>query len=269
MKLKLYSISLAIICVAVFSWSCEKDEVDQTTPEPTATDNTGAQGSNGTICLCFLAEYEGAALEFTPTEYVNVSNYRVRMEALEYYVSQLELIDAQNNVVPVSDIEYIDFADGETDCMLVTVPAGTYTQFNMGVGVPASTNVGHDPSVYASDHPLSITNNMHWGWSTGYIFLKLEGKSDTSDTGTGLFNQPFVYHTGADTLYRPLNFQGLSIDVFDGQNTDVNVKLHVDKMFYSASDTLDLKFEETTHTANDLPLAIRFSDILTQAFTIQ
>lgn len=246
----------------LFVWGCEKGEE----PEPTGGTNTGVPTPTGTVSFIISGNHDGQPLEMTPTEYNNISNYRVRYETVEFYLSHLEL-DNGNGAFEVNDYAYIDLRDG-ADTLVVTVPTGTYSGANFGLGVPPDVNLVVDPATYPGDHPLSINNLMYWTWSSGYKFFQMDAKADTSAAGNGPFDTNIIFHTGADTLYQTLNFNGLMVDVPDGGNVNVNIEFNAARTMYSASDTIDLNIDYATHTADNLPLAQRVSANLAEAFTV-
>ncbi len=90
---------------------------------------------------------------------------------------------------------------------------------------------------------------MHWGWSSGYIFMKVEAKVDTIPNGIPLFDHSVVFHIGQD-----VNLQTLSFDGINWQATGTNayrypLKLDMAKFLQNGAQTIDLKTEHTSHTA--------------------
>src|SRR5690554_7548864 len=72
----------------------------------------------------------------------------------------------------------------EDDKRLLWEGPGDYSNFSSftaNIGVDSTQNY-EDPSARDADDPLFILNSgdMHWGWNTGYIFVMLEGKADTT-----------------------------------------------------------------------------------------
>jgi cytochrome c peroxidase len=96
------------------------------------------------------------------------------------------------------------------------LPAGTYTAARFAVGVAPAANHA-DPNRLGPDDPLHpVVNNLHWGWTGGYIFVALEGhwQFDHAETGrTGGYS----YHLAGDdnrvtvTLPGPLRLQDDSV----------------------------------------------------------
>ena len=66
-------------------------------------------------------------------------------------------------------------ADDDESLYLGNFPVSHLEQITYSIGVVEELN--HlDPSTYPDDHPLAHQNpSMHWGWTSGYRFLCLDG----------------------------------------------------------------------------------------------
>lgn len=107
-----------------------------------------------------------------------------------FYVSQVALLDAAGNEVPLvlqqdgrwqhQDIALIDFEDRSGACangtpevrtqVVGSVPAGDYTGLTFTMGVPFGLN--HIDSTLAPS-PLNLTS-MWWNWNAGYKFARID-----------------------------------------------------------------------------------------------
>jgi uncharacterized repeat protein (TIGR04052 family) len=109
---------------------------------------------------------------------------------LRFYVSDVALIDASGQAVPVTllqdekwqyrDVALLDFEDGTGPCrngtpatheeVVGSVPKAHYSGIRFTVGVPFELN--HvDPTIAPS--PLNLTA-MFWVWQSGFRFFKLD-----------------------------------------------------------------------------------------------
>ncbi len=222
----------------------------------------------GTLRINVVGNFDGQPFVIN-NEYLNVHNYRVKVSELKFYMSD---ITATKNGFEnyVGDIALIDFK-ATTQSVDLAISEGTYDGIKFGVGVPAQLNGTSDPdfnaSQYASNHPLSVTNSgMYWAWSTGYIFSMFDGKYDTLTGGTGPIIDPYFFHVGTNSMYRDKEVGG-SFTITEGQTTTFNLNLDVGKLFYSSSDTIDVKIDNFTHTSGNVLLATRFMDIFMEALT--
>ncbi len=84
----------------------------------------------------------------------------------------------------------------ETEQYLVgQAPVGTYDYVTFTVGVSGADN-SKAPSSFASSHALSAGDMWFGNTTEGYMFLKAEGKADTTAAQNGTNLMPFVYEIG-------------------------------------------------------------------------
>jgi hypothetical protein len=99
------------------------------------------------------------------------------LDRMEYYISDVVLIDAGGVETPVSNHWILVDASEVTldDLGVFDVSEVDRIRFSVGVG-PDVNNL--DPASYPSDHPLAPQlPSMHWGWAAGYRFVAMEGYS--------------------------------------------------------------------------------------------
>lgn len=244
-KLLFLPLALAVLT------GCDDHEPDPYTPPPAP--------SSG-VRLIVKPMWEGAAFD-KYTVYHNVMDYRVQVQMLKLYLSDIELLTS-GDPQALSDIELFRLTDGPDTVDLDMAP-GSYTGLRFGIGVPAGVNHG-DPTSYAADHPLSTSNGMHWTWAEGYRFVVFDGRFDTDPNATGLLPGLFSIHTGLDTCYREVEFGGLPVVVVSGSRTEVELTIDLARFFYTASDTIDLAVDNQSHGTN-VQLATRISDCIEAA----
>ncbi len=206
--------------------------------------------------------------------YQNILGQSFRVEKLRFYVSNFTLIKADGGEVVIKDYDYLRFENNHAsnqnpgERIKADAPSGFYKGIKFSIGVDPSVNNG-DPAQYAPGHPLSIlTNEAHWGWSTGYIFLKFEGDIDQTP-GSGSLDQSFLYHTGLNELYRTISFDK-DFEINGGADFTYQLKLDVAKMFYSDTDTLNAAEDNITHTLGPqsaFETAERVTELFIKAFS--
>jgi hypothetical protein len=99
------------------------------------------------------------------------------LDRVEYYISDVVLVDAGGVETPVSNHWILVDASELTldDLGVFDVSEVDRIRFSVGVG-PDVNNL--DPASYPSDHPLAPQfPSMHWGWAAGYRFVAMEGNS--------------------------------------------------------------------------------------------
>ncbi len=236
---------------------CKPDEEVEPTPDPDPT--------TGTLKVVVVPQWEGGPFALN-TEYANVSNYRVKVEAIKFYLGNVQLVSGSTSTV-VKDIDYFNLASGSAEVNWTVVP-GTWTGMHAGLGVPQALNDA-DPIVYPPGHPLDLANATYWGWAQAYRFLQFDGRYELDGAGTGPLLQPFSMHTGLNDCYREFDLDlGGEVTVTAGNTTTLTLHLAVDRLFYSATDTLDLATENQTHGTN-LPLALELTDNAVHSFSVE
>ncbi len=120
---------------------------------------------------------------------------------------------------------------------------------SMNLGVSASQNHA-DPSAFANDNPLNIAiaNDMHWSWSPGYIFLKIEARVDTIPDGVTNFSHYLVYHIGKDENFSGLNFPNANWTALSANSKELKLKLDLKQIFENSVSPVNLSTEYTSHT---------------------
>lgn len=159
-------------------------------------------GSSGpqTVVLDFDARFDGEQFA-CDRSFGNVGSTGATVEPIDlrFYVSEVELVDAEGNAVAVAldddgmwqndGVALLDFEDATGRCVdrgtpetntsvRGTAPAGMYTGVRFVMGVPEDQN-HQDPA--AAPAPLNITT-LFWNWNAGYKFIRFDNWVDaTSD----------------------------------------------------------------------------------------
>ncbi len=125
------------------------------------------------------------------------------VERLEYYLSNFAIKHDGGQVIKVKDFYYL--VDLNNNTTITKIELGDYNLevlegVSFYLGIENDVNHG-DPALWPSDHPLAPKSpSMHWGWSAGYRFIALEGKSGTS------VDQQLEFHCIGDEFFKNLEF---------------------------------------------------------------
>jgi hypothetical protein len=166
------------------------DEKDDTDPIET-----------GVIQLQFDNIVGNQDLQLDSTRYVNAAGEDFTVSKLNYYISNIKLIRMDGSAFTVpQDSSYFLIREANSQSQKLTIRnvlTGDYTGIEFVVGVDSLRSV-MDPSEPGRkgilDKDMGPTNEeaMYWDWNPGYIFLKLEGASDSATTANG----KYYYHIG-------------------------------------------------------------------------
>ena len=222
----------------------------------------------GTVRVVIHPTWEGVPFQMNEV-YHNVSDYRVKVEALKFYLGDVRFED-DGYFATAKDVEYFDMQhDGDT-VIWNNVPTGTWTSLRMGLGVPQDLNDA-DPIVYPQGHPLSLALGTYWTWATAYRFVMFDGRYDLDGSGTGAVQQPFSMHTGVNVCYREFDLPLSTPLVVNSTGTaTIVLELAVDRFFHSGGEVLDLATENQTHGSDPAHvLALKLTNNVVNAFSAQ
>lgn len=238
---------LLILTVSVLLGSCKDDE-DDPNPEPQPME----------VQVNLVPTYNGEAFELNKP-FITQEGYTIEFTRLNVILSELE---HEGKTLTRSGI--YKYEEHPTRIWRGPGSFQDFPSLTANVGVPESRN-HEDPSAWEDGDPLHIlnTDDMHWGWNTGYIFLIIEGKADTtaSQNGENLMN--FFYHTGTDELLKTVSLENLNWK--SESNTLYSTDLTVDmyKVFDGDTVDVDIKEERASHT---MPAQVELSDKILSNF---
>lgn len=231
MKLTFYTLSLIGVVALV---GCKKDE-----PEPTP-----APATTPTVRIDVQPMFGGNVLELDST-YTTAEGYLVQFTDLKFY-----LHDIKNGSNTLTDAMLFDYRERGTLLYSGKGDAANYASIAANLGVDASVN-HNDPSAFSNSSWLNISNSndMHWGWNPGYIFVKIEGKVDTIPDANQVFDQTVVFHCGGDQFLQTLQFDNLNWIGSGDKSFDLLLQLDMATFLQGSTQTIDLKTENSSHSA--------------------
>lgn len=154
-----------------------------------------------TFKLCFLGRFGADSLK-SGRKYLTAGGDSVRFEMAKFYVSEIALIDStgtSHHLIGTHLVDMLDSASQARGYAIVSVKAlpGRYRGVRFSVGVPFDEN-HRDPTTQSA--PLGTESQMFWGWNSGYIFHRVEGKVDSAGS-----LKTFFYHIGTDNSKLQVN----------------------------------------------------------------
>ncbi|MEZ4987761.1 MAG: MbnP family protein [Saprospiraceae bacterium] len=127
---------------------------------------------------------------------------------MEYYISGISLLHDGGMETPIEDLYILVNANARTSVSLGEHDIQLLEAIRFHIGVDSAHN--HlDPALWPSGHPLAPQfPSMHWGWTSGYRFLAMEG------FGGNNYNQLFQLHAlGNDSYLRTeISFPQAAVD---------------------------------------------------------
>jgi hypothetical protein len=148
----------------------------------------------GQLDLEFENVVGSSALQLNATTpYVTPAGDEFTVTTLRYYISNIKLKKADGTEYALPDSYFlIDQALPESRKISVSkIPSGDYNSLTFTVGVDSLHNVS------GVQQGALAPSDMFWNWNSGYIFMKLEGRSPQAPNPTGATaGGPIIYHVG-------------------------------------------------------------------------
>lgn len=95
----------------------------------------------------------------------------------EYYISKISIVHDGGKISNAAGVYELVEATSNTSIDLGSYAITQVEAINFSIGVDPANNNG-DPTKWPRNHALAPKSpSMHWGWSAGYRFAAIEGKS--------------------------------------------------------------------------------------------
>jgi len=189
--------------------------------------------------------YQGATLQLDQT-YATPEGYDIQFTDIKFYFQ-----DVRNGSVLLSDAMLFDYRERGT--LLYSGPgaASNFSALTGNIGVDASVN-HNDPSAFSASSWLNISNSndMHWDWNPGYIFMKVEARVDTIPDGTALFDHFVVFHCGLDENLQSVAFSNLDWAPVGEKSHQTTWQLDLHTFLQGTTQSIDVKTEHSSHSAS-------------------
>ncbi|MES1219833.1 MAG: MbnP family protein, partial [Bacteroidota bacterium] len=196
--------------------------------------------------------------------YTNPYGETYTVQRLKYYITNIELVNSKaNRRIAVEDSYYlIDDGNDESKIISLPVPEGNYDAISFLLGVDSLHNVSG-----AQSGALDPMNGMFWTWNSGYVSIKIEGKSPASSLPQNLIEYHLGGFKGPDNVNHRINliFPRNSKEITNKKVTTIYLKTDLNK-FFKSTHSLPIK----TNPACTSPgsLARQYSENYATIFSI-
>lgn len=136
----------------------------------------------------------------TPITDPNTVNYTedqrpVRVVLPQIYLSELRFVTANGDTVHENEVVLLSSENNKIT--MSSVPNDNYEQIIFTLGLPYSINKSVRPIDFDMGHPLAPqTPNMWWSWDDGYIFARIEGRTNHETPPVDTLSNGFSWHIG-------------------------------------------------------------------------
>ncbi|AEV99287.1 hypothetical protein A4D02_32315 [Niastella koreensis] len=136
------------------------------------------------LTIQFKHKMGSRELQLFNESYVNPFGEPVTITRFKYYLSHFSITGTGQKETALSDkIFLIDESAPESKTLTFSISVTTPKSLSFVIGVDSSLNVSG-----VQTGSLDPLNGMFWTWNSGYIFARLEGKSDSSHAPAHLVN---------------------------------------------------------------------------------
>ena len=218
---------------------------------------------NGIIEISF-SNFVDTKIIAPDSVYTNAFNENYSIRRLKYYITNIELINTGNGKKAAITDSYflVDDNDEGSKTISLTVPEGDYNAVSFLLGVDSLHNVSG-----AQTGALDPMNGMFWTWNTGYVSVKIEGKS----TASALPGNFIEYHLGGfkgpdNVNHRiDLNFPSGNMKITGEKSVLVSIKADIN-LFFSSIHSLPIKTAAACTSPGSL--ARQYSENYAKIFSI-
>ncbi|MCA1963135.1 MAG: cytochrome C peroxidase [Prosthecobacter sp.] len=206
--------------------------------------------------------WRGEPLVMHDTRLVNAAGTRLSITRLSLLLSHAELQEPGGRWIGAKDwAEHLDAGKGRLEFRLNGVPPGSYTGFRFDLGLDEATDQ-RPVAQWPAGHPLNPeVNGMHWSWRGGFVFCALEGRYVLPNGELGGYSYHLAGQSCQGTVVVAVN-----LDL--SQDATLVLNLHAER-FFEAVHTIHIAEADSTHSADEDPLAGRLADNAVHLFGVE
>ncbi len=200
-------------------------------------------------------------LSLDSVEYKNALGQTFTVSRFRYYLSNVILKNTDGAEFQSPDYFLVD--EAEPDSKLITIkgiPVGNYSSISFTIGVDSLHTCSG-----AQSGALDPVNGMFWTWSTGYIFLKLEGHADASTSPGHIFEYHIGGYTAPNNCIRrvTLNFKKKGVGIANDKTDELPLKADILEIFKTPTNIDFSKLSSVTDFHNAAIIANNYEDMFT------
>jgi hypothetical protein len=200
-------------------------------------------------------------LQLDSVYYKNELGQSFTVSKFRYYISNIRLKKTIGPTISLPGYFLVDEADPESKSItLNNVPEGLYSSVSFIIGVDSLHNC-----TGAQTGALDPVNGMFWTWSTGYIFLKMEGHADASASPGHIFEYHIGGYAAPNNCIRrvELNFGKKGLSIYDNKDNALPLKADVLQLLKTPTVIDFSKLSSVTDHHNATTIADNYADMFT------
>lgn len=196
-------------------------------------------------------------LKLYSATYKNELGQTYTVSKFKFYIGNINLKNKNGKEFSSSEYFLVNEEDPiSKQITLANVPDGDYTSISFTLGVDSLHNCSG-----AQEGALDPLNAMFWAWNTGYIFLKMEGKSSVSKSPGNLLEFHIGGYKAPYNCIRTITLN-LSNDLIVGDKpTSINIKADLSELFKTPTAIDFSKLSSVTDFHNATAIADNYRDM--------
>lgn len=162
---------------------------------------TGTLSAQKDVTMKVIHTFDGQPLVLNQ-DFTDWAGNTVKITRAACYLSGFELIHDGGQTMDLPN-QYMLIQSNITDYDMGTLNLNALEAINYDLGVDSANNHA-DPAQWPASHPLALQSpSMHWGWSSGYRFLAIEGEVDADNNNTT--ETMFQFHAVGNEYLTPVS----------------------------------------------------------------
>jgi hypothetical protein len=235
---------LFIILIGIFT-SCDKNQGPETVD----------------LELQFVPKFNNAIFSYETDSLIqSTTQDTLIFTRSDFLLSNFKLTADDGSVIKFENTyAFVKGASPDTIKLPLSIPSGNYVGISFDLGLDSAANHS-DPSTWLPNHPLNPSlNNLHWGWTGGYVFAALEGYYQNMGVKT-----PWLYHIALNENQTAVNLSG-AFDLSDFKTLEI--KWNAEMLFHNLFSLRPGIDGDFTHSTNDNDLAKKLVQNLSTSFS--
>ena len=235
---------LFIILIGIFT-SCDKNQGPETVD----------------LELQFVPKFNNAIFSYETDSLIqSTTQDTLIFTRSDFLLSNFKLTADDGSVIKFENTyAFVKGASPDTIKLPLSIPSGNYVGISFDLGLDSAANHS-DPSTWLPNHPLNPSlNNLHWGWTGGYVFAALEGYYQNMGVKT-----PWLYHIALNENQTAVNLSG-SFELSDFKTLEI--KWNAEMLFHNLFSLRPGIDGDFTHSTNDNGLAKKLVQNLSTSFS--
>ena len=212
-----------------------------------------AQSKIDTLSINFELKFNNEPLAYHK-QYITSNRDTLDFETFKCYISSIQIYYTDNTIFKQKGSYHLLDLENPSSFLIpiTTVNDKLISKVTFNIGTDSLTNTSG-----ALNGDLDPINGMYWAWQSGYINLKMEGKSPSCKTR----KNEFYFHIGG--YLPPFNTMRKIELIYDKKANQINIGMDLNKFF------ANIKLAETNSIMIPGDLAMKLADYSTKLFYIE